>query len=109
MLLFYATFPFLAFLGLSYLLAARTRPVSVELAYWLITYQFVFIGALGIGLVQSRVGCPVPLAECYVDGYPEELDIFWFFLELAAVAWVLCALAMSLYNLVFSRRLGPRS
>ena len=41
----------------------------------------------------------MPLAECYVEGYPEELDIFKLLLELSAVAWVLGAIGMSALNL----------
>ena len=80
-------------------MTSRARLISLEFVYWLITYQFIFIGALGIGLIQSHVGCPMPLAECYVDGYPEELDIFKFLLELFVVTWVLGAVVMSAFNL----------
>ena len=100
MLLFFITFPFLLLLALSYLLASRARLLSFEFAYWLITYQFIFICALGIGLIQSHVGCPMPLAKCYVEGYPEELDIFWFLLELSVVAWILGAVGVSTVNLL---------
>ena len=99
MLLFFITFPLLLLLALSYLLASRAHLLSLEFAYWLITYQFIFICALGIGLIQSHVGCPMPLAECYVEGYPEELDIFKLSLELSAVAWVVGAMGMSAFNL----------
>ena len=100
MLLFFITFPFLLLLALSYLLASRARLLSLEFAYWLITYQFIFICALGIGLIQSHVGCPMPLSECYVEGYPEELDIFWFLLELSVVAWIVGAVGVSAFNLL---------
>ena len=104
MLLFFITFPFLLLLALSYLLASRAHLLSLEFAYWLITYQFIFICALGIGLIQSHVGCPMPLAECYVEGYPEELDIFKLLLELSVIAWVLGALVVSAYNLFWFRK-----
>ena len=99
MLIFYLTFPFLLLLAISYLVTSRARLISLEFAFWLITYQSIFICALGIGLIQSHVGCPMPLAECYVEGYPEELDIFKLLLELSAVAWVLGAIGMSALNL----------
>jgi len=99
MLVFFVTFPFLLLLALSYLVTPRARLISLEFAFWLITYQFVFICALGIGLIQSHVGCPMPLAECYVEGYPEELDIFKLLLEFVVVAWVLGAVGMSAFNL----------
>ena len=100
MLLFFITFPFLLLLALSYLLTSRARLLSLEFAYWLITYQFLFIGALGIGLIQSHVGCPHPLAECYVDGYPAELDIFKVLLEFVLIAWVVGATVVSTFNLL---------
>ena len=99
MLVFFVTFPFLLLLAVSYLLTSRARLISLEFAFWLITYQFIFIGALGIGLIQSHVGCPMPLAECYVEGYPEELDIFKLLLELGVLAWVLGAVGMTAFNL----------
>ena len=99
MLVFFVTFPFLLLLALSYLVTSRARLISLEFAFWLITYQFIFILALGIGLIQSHVGCPMPLAECYVESYPEELDIFKLSLELSATAWVLGAVSMSAFNL----------
>ena len=98
MLFFFITVPFLLLLALSYLVTSRERLLSLEFAYWLITYQFIFICALGIGLIQSHVGCPMPLTECYVEGYPEELDIFWFLLELSMLAWVVGAVGMSTVN-----------
>ena len=100
MLFFFITVPFLLLLALSYLVTSRERLLSLEFAYWLITYQFIFICALGIGLIQSHVGCPMPLSECYVEGYPEELDIFWFLLELSVVAWIVGAVGVSAVNLV---------
>jgi hypothetical protein len=100
LLVFYLTFPFLLVLALSYIFTRRSRLLSLEFAFWLITYQFIFIGALGIGLIQSHVGCPMPLAECYVDGYPEELDIFKLLLELVVLAWVLGAVVMSVFNVI---------
>ena len=85
-------------LAASYLLTRRSHLLSLEFAFWLITYQFIFICALGIGLIQSHVGCPMPLAECYVEGYPEGLDIFKVLLELSVVAWVLGAVGISAFN-----------
>jgi hypothetical protein len=40
----------------------------------------------------------MPLAECYVEGYPEELDIFKLLLDLSVVAWVLGAVGVSAVN-----------
>ena len=46
-----------------------------------------------IDKVFSKLG--KPLAECYVQSYPGELDIFKLLLELSAVAWALGAIGMS--------------
>jgi len=45
-----------------------------------------------MGMVFSKFG--KPLAECYVQSYPGELDIFKLLLKLSAVAWVLGAIGM---------------
>ena len=100
MLVFFVTLPFLLLLALSYLVTSRARLIGLEFAFWLISYQFIFICALGIGLIQSHVGCPMPLAECYVEGYPEELDIFKLLLELVVIVWMLGALVISVFNVI---------
>ena len=46
----------------------------------------------------------MPLAECYVEGYPVELDIFKLLLELSVIVWVLGALVVSAYNLFWFRK-----
>lgn len=100
MIIFYTTFPFLLLLTLSYLLASRASLLSLEFAFWLIAYQFIFIGALGVGLIQSHIGCPMPLGECYVDGYPPELEVISSAISIATMAWVLGAAAMSGLNII---------
>ena len=87
-------------LALSYLLTSRQRLFSLEFAYWLISYQFIFIGLLGIGLIQSHLGCRLIIGDCYFEGYPEELYIFKLLLELLVVAWVLGAIVMSVFNVI---------
>ena len=104
MLVFFVTFPFLLLLALSYLVTSRARLIGLEFAFWLITYQFIFICALGIGRIQSHVGCPMPLAECYVEGYPEKLNIFKLLLEFSVMAWVLGAVVVSDYYLFWFRK-----
>ena len=42
----------------------------------------------------------MPLDECYVDGYPEELDIFKLLLELVVIVWMLGALVISVFNVI---------
>ena len=97
--IFIVTLPFLLMLALSYAVTSRARLLSLEFAYWLISYQFIFIGALGVGLIQSHIGCPMPLEECYVENYPPLLDIFKFMLETCLIAWILGSAATSALNL----------
>jgi hypothetical protein len=99
MLVFCSTFPILLILAISYMLTSRKHLISVEFAYSLISYQFIFIALLGIGLIQSHIGCPMPLDECYVDGYPPELDVFKTMVEVTIIFWVLYSVAASVYNL----------
>lgn len=105
MIILYSTFPFLLILALSYILASRSRILSLEFAFCLITYQFIFIGALGVGLIQSHIGCPMPLGECYVEGYPSELKVITSGVELVMVAWILGASVLAGRN-VLSRFRG---
>ena len=99
MLVFYSTFPILLILAISYMLTSRKHLLSEEFAFALIGYQFIFIVLLGIGLIQSHVGCPMPLNECYVHRYPPELDFFKWVVEVTAILWVLFSVATSIYNL----------
>ena len=99
MLVFYSTFPILLILAISYVLTSRKHLLSVEFAFAVISYQFIFIALLGIGLIQSHVGCPMPLDECYVDGYPPELDVFKAMVEVTIITWAICSVAVSIYNL----------
>lgn len=96
---FIVTLPFLLVLTFSYAVTSRARLFSLEFAYWLISYQFIFIGALGVGLIQSHIGCPMPLEECYVESYPPSLDFFKFMLDASLIAWILGSAVTSALNL----------
>jgi hypothetical protein len=99
MLIFYLTCPFLLLLALSYLLTSRERILSLEFGFWLISYQFIFIGLLGIGLIQSHIGCQMPLDECYVEGYPPGLDFFKGLVEITTLFWIVSAVAVTVFNI----------
>ena len=91
-------------LGVSYLLTSRSRLLSLEFAFWLISYQFLFIALLGIGLIQSHIGCPMPLEECYVEDYPAALDLIKLATEALLPAWLVSAVGTSVFNLIRTRR-----
>lgn len=93
-------------LGISYLLTARAKLLSLEFAFWLIGYQFLFISLLGIGLIQSHIGCPMPLEECYVEDYPAALDLIKLVTEVLLVGWLVGAVARSAFNLIRVRYSG---
>ena len=104
MYIFLFTLPVLLLLGVSYLLTSRAKLLSLEFAFWLISYQFLFIALLGIGLIQSHIGCPMPLEECYVEGYPAALDLFKQVTEVLLLGWVISAVGTSVFNLFRTRR-----
>ena len=98
MFIFLGSLPIILILALSYFVTKRSQLISLEFAFWLISYQFLFIGLLGVGLVQSHIGCPMPLGDCYVDPYPSELHLIKPLTSLALMTWILCAISMSIFN-----------
>ena len=104
MYIFLFTLPILLLLGVSYLLTSRAKLLSLEFAFWLISYQFLFIALLGIGLIQSHIGCPMPLEECYVEGYPAALDLIKLVTEALLLGWLVSAVGTSVFNLIRTRR-----
>jgi len=102
--IFLFTLPVLLILGMSYLLTSRAKLLSLEFAFWLISYQFLFIALLGIGLIQSHIGCPMPLEECYVEDYPAALDLIKLVTEVLLLIWLISAVGTSLFNLIRIRR-----
>ena len=87
-------------LGISYSLTSRSKLLSLEFAFWLISYQFLFIALLGIGLIQSHIGCPMPLEECYVEGHPAALDLIKLVTEVLLLGWLISAVGTSVFNLM---------
>ena len=59
MFIFLGSLPIILILALSYFVTKRSQLISLEFAFWLISYQFLFIGLLGVGLskVISGVQC----------------------------------------------------
>ena len=100
MYIFLFTLPALLLLGISYLLTSRSKLLSLEFALWLISYQFLFIALLGIGLIQSHIGCPMPLEECYVESYPAVLDLIKLATEALLLGWLISAVGASVFNLM---------
>ena len=91
MIYFNFTFPLLVAVLFSYWRLPPGQRVGVGFTLWLVTYQLRFTGMLGIGLIQSHLGCVSLLGDCYVENYPSWLELY----KLAAggmfVVW--CALA----------------
>jgi hypothetical protein len=105
--IFLLTLPFLIALGLSYSFSKRAGALSLEFAFWLISYQFIFIGLLGFGLIQSHIGCPMPLDECYIENYPTALDSWRVILETCLIGWMMSSAGMSLLNVLSIWRNRP--
>ena len=102
--IFLFTLPALLILGISYLLTSRAKLLSLEFAFWLLGYQFLFISLLGIGLIQSHIGCPMPLGERYVEDYPAALDLIKMVTEALLLLWLVSAVGASVFNLIRIRR-----
>ena len=102
--IFLFTLPVLLLLGISYMLTSRAKLLSLEFAFWLIGYHFPFISLVGIGLIQSHIGCPMPLEECYVEDYPAALDLIKLATEALLLAWLVSAVGASIFNLIRIRR-----
>lgn len=104
MIYFNVTLPLLIAVLLSYRRLPPGKRISVGFTLWLVTYQLIFTGLLGIGLIQSHLGCESLLGDCYVENYPEWLELY----KLAAggilVAWCTLAAAKTGQNIFGSQR-----
>ena len=99
MILFSFTFPILALVLLSYWRRPKGERIGVGFVLWIVSYQFAFIGLLGIGLIQVHLGCQSVLGDCYVEPYPWWLEIFKFAVGLYLLAWSGCAVVKAFHNL----------
>ena len=98
MIYFSFTFPILILVLLSYLSRPRGERIGIGFLLWIVSYQFAFIGLLGIGLIQVHIGCQSVLGDCYVEGYPRWLEIFKFVAGLYLLAWSGCAVVKAVRN-----------
>ena len=101
----------LTLLALSYVISFKGQLLSLAFAYWLLTCQFIVIGFLGVGMIQSHIGCQTLLGDCYVDNYPLTLEFIKPSLTIGVVVWSIGAVLMSAYNLFTGLQvfLSPRS
>ena len=98
MILFSFTFPILVLVLLSYWRRPKGERIDTGFVLWIVSYQFAFIGLLGIGLIQVHLGCQSVLGDCYVEGYPRWLETFKFVAGLYLLAWSGCAVVKALRN-----------
>ena len=103
MIYFSFTFPILLLVLLSYRCKPKIEGGGVGFVLWMVSYQFVFIGLLGIGLIQVHLGCESVLGECYVDGYPTWLGSFKFVASLCLLVWSYCAGVKAVANIFEGR------
>ena len=98
MILFSFTFPILVLVLLSYWRRPKGERIVIGFVLWVVSYQFGFIGLLGIGLIQVHLGCTSVLGDCYVEGYPRWLETFKFVAGLYLLAWSGCAVVKVFRN-----------
>ena len=91
MIYFSFTFPILVLVLLSYWRRPKGERLGVGFVLWIASYQFAFIGLLGIGLIQVHLGCESVLGDCYVGGYPSWLETLKLVAGLYLLAWSACA------------------
>lgn len=99
MIPFVITFPILIVLAASFFLRDKGQRWGVAMLTWVIAYQFFFIGLLGVGLIQSHIGCPRILDDCYIENYPPSLYVLKDLISVAGVVWVLAALWQIVANI----------
>ena len=99
MILFSFTFPILALVLLSYWRRPKGERIGIGFVLWIVSYQFGFMGLLGIGLIQVHLGCESALGDCYAEGYPSWLETFKFVAGLYLLAWSGCAVVKAFANL----------
>ena len=99
MILFSFTFPILALVLLSYWRRPKGERIGVGFVLWIVSYQFAFIGLLGIGLIQVHLGCESVLGDCYAERYPRWLETFKLVAGLYLLAWSGCAVVKVFRNL----------
>ena len=66
MIPFSFTFPILVLVLLSYWRRPKGETIGIGFVLWIVSYQFAFIGLLGIGLIQVQLGCQSVLGDSYV-------------------------------------------
>ena len=102
MIYFNVTLPLLVAVLLSYRRLPPGQRVGVGFTLWLVTYELIFIGLLGIGLIQSHLGCVSLLGDCYVENYPSWLELYKLTTGGTLVAWCVLAVVKTARNAFFT-------
>ena len=97
------TAPVLIVLLLSYLKRPKGQKTGSGFILWLVTYQLYFIGLLGIGLIQTHLGCQSLLGDCYVVNYPPALWTYKYFAFAYIALWISAAAIKTIQNFFFLR------
>lgn len=103
MIYFNVTLPLLFAVLLSYRWLPPGHRVGVGFTLWLATYQLIFTGLLGIGLIQSHLGCESLLGDCYVENYPDLLEFYKLVASVMLILWCLLAAATTVRNFFLPR------
>ena len=102
MIYFNVTLPLLVAVLFSYRRLPPGQRVGVGFTLWLVTYQLIFTGLLGIGLIQSHLGCVSLLGDCYVENYPSWLELYKLTAGGTLVAWCVLAVVKTARNAFFT-------
>ena len=88
---------------LSYFKRPKGQRAGPGFILWLVTYQMYFIGLLGIGLIQTHIGCQSLLGDCYVANYPTGLWTYKSFAFAYIALWISAATIKTVQNFFFLR------
>jgi len=88
---------------LSYFKRPKGQRAGPGFILWLVTYQMYFIGLLGIGLIQTHIGCQSLLGDCYVANYPTGLWTYKSFAFAYIALWISAAAIKTVQNFFFLR------
>jgi len=97
------SFAVLTILWCSYWLRGENQP-SIPLFYWCIAQIHCFIAILGIGVMQTHLGCMSLWGDCYAHNYPTWLANYKPLFLHSITVWCLLAVGAAVWN--FAAKVG---
>ena len=93
------SFAVLALLWFSYWIRSENKPL-IPFVYWCIAQIYCFVAILGVGMMQTHLGCMSLWGDCYAHNYPVWLAEYKPLLLHSITAWDVLASSAVLLNLL---------